>query len=92
MTVAELLRNVVDSQIAEAEFAQEFFKLLRAPDISHSEAQCLNELVDDVNMAEHISPLFQRGFVWKVEECLRLLTSGTSASEIRRFFATNRAP
>jgi hypothetical protein len=51
----------------------------------------LSELVEDVNMAEHIGPLFDDRFIWRVEECLRLLSSDASAPDIRNFFATNRA-
>jgi hypothetical protein len=35
-----------------------------------AEAQCLNELVDDVNVAEHIGPLFQSAHI--VEQRLTL--------------------
>ena len=92
MTIADLLRGAVAGCISEARFTENFFKLFRDPRISGAEARCLNELVDDVNMAEHIGPLFDGAFVWKAGECLRLLSEGTSASEIRRFFATNSAP
>jgi hypothetical protein len=92
MTVAELLKSVVAGCTTEAQFTQDFFKLFRNRRISDAEAQCLDELVDEVNMAEHVGPLFDSAFVWRVEECLRLLSARTSASDIRKFFATNRAP
>jgi len=92
MTVAELLKSVVAGCVTEAQFTEDFFKIFRDRRIPDAEAQCLNELVDDVNMAEHVGPLFDRAFIWKAEECLRLLSSGISAPEIRKFFATNRAP
>jgi hypothetical protein len=92
MTVAELLKSVVAGCITEAQFTEDFFRLFRDTRISDAEALCLDELVDDVNMAEHVGPLFHRAFVWKAEECLRLLSSGAPAPEIRKFFATNCAP
>ena len=90
MTVVELLKNVVAGCITEPQFFEEFSRLFRggAP-IPDAEGQCLSELVEDVNMAEHIGPLFDDRFVWRVEECLRLLSSGASAQEIRNFFAAN---
>jgi hypothetical protein len=92
MTVTELLRDIVKGCITEEQFFEEFSRLFRGGSpIPDPEAQCLSELVEDVNMAEHIGPLFDDGFVWRVEECLRLLSAGASASEIRKFFATNRA-
>lgn len=93
MTVTELLRGVVDGFITEAQFFEEFSRLFRGgPPIPDAEAQCLSELVEDVNMAEHIGPLFQSDFLWRVEECLRLLSAGTSAPEIKGFFARNSGP
>jgi hypothetical protein len=92
MTAAELLKSVVAGCVTEAQFMQDFGKLFRDPRIPDAEGQCLSELVEYVNMAEHIGPLFASAFVWTVEECLRLLSSGASAPEIKRFFATNRAP
>jgi hypothetical protein len=93
MTVTELLRSVVEGGITEARFFEEFSGIFRGgPPIPDAEAQCLSELVEDVNVAEHIGPLFHDGFVWRAGECLRLLAAGASAREIRKFFATNRAP
>jgi hypothetical protein len=92
MTVLELLKGVFGS-VMEAQFMEDFSKLFRGgPRISDAEAQCLSELVEDVNMAEHGGSLFDTAFVWRVEECLRLLSAGASASEIRSFFAKHRGP
>jgi hypothetical protein len=91
MAVLELLKSVAAGCITEAQFFAEFSRLFRGGSpIPDAEAQCLSELVEDVNVAEHIGPLFDDRFVRKVEECLRLLSSGTSALEIKQFFATNR--
>ena len=91
MTVLELLKNVVDGCVTEPQFFAEFSRLFRGgPPIPDAEAQCLSELVEDINMAEHIGQLFDDRFVRRVQECLRLLSSGASAQEIRNFFATNR--
>jgi fatty acid-binding protein DegV len=93
MTVLELLKGVVGSGITETQFMEDFSKLFRGGlRIPNAEAQCLSELVEDVNMAEHGGSLFDAGFVWRVEECLRLLSAGASASEIRSFFAKHRGP
>ena len=92
MTLAELLRGVVAGSVTEAQFTENFFRLLRSRGSSDVEAECLDELVEDVNMSEHMGELFDKGFVWRCEECLRLLSEGRSASEIRRFFGTNTAP
>jgi hypothetical protein len=93
MTVTELLRGVVQGCVTEAESFEEFSRLFRGgPPIPEAEARCLSELVEDVNMAEHVGPLFNDRFVWRVEECLRLLEAGASASEVRRFFVTYRGP
>jgi len=93
MTVVELLRGVVTGAVTEVQFMEDFSELFRGgPGIPDGEAQCLSELVEYVNMAEHVGPLFDRAFVWKCEECLRLLSEGRSAPEIRSFFATSPAP
>src|SRR4051794_15207194 len=91
MTVQELLKKVVSGDISEAQFMDNFRELFRgdAP-VREAEAQCLSVLVEDVNMAEHVGPLFDSTFVRRVEECLRLLTAGASASEIKRSFAADR--
>ena len=93
MTVLELLKGAVDGHVTERQFVEEFFKFFRGgPPIPDAEAQCLSELVDDVNMAEHGGSLFGPTFIWRVEECLRLLSTSASASEIRSFFIKHRGP
>ena len=92
MTVIELLRGIVGGSITEAQFAEDFFRLFGVPGNSDAETECLNELIDDINMAEHVGPLFTKDFLWEVEGCLRLLSEGASPTEIRKFFATNPAP
>jgi hypothetical protein len=92
MTVPELLRGVVKGCITEDQLFEEFSRFFRGGSpIPDAEAQCLSELVEDVNMAEHIGPLFDDRFVWRVEESLQLVAAGASASVIRKLFATNRA-
>lgn len=93
MTVSELLKGAVGGGITEARFMEEFSKVFRGgPPIPDAEAQCLSELVEDVNMAEHGGSLFNATFVWRVEECLRLLSAGASATEMRSFFRKHRGP
>ncbi len=93
MTVLELLKGAVRRSVAEECFIEDFYKLFRGKSpIPDAEAQCLSVLVEDVNMAEHGGVLFDTGFVWRAEECLRLLSVGASALEIRSFFAKHRGP
>jgi hypothetical protein len=91
MTVPELLNGVISGRITEVQFMENFSKLFRGDSqMPGAEAQCLNEFVEDVNMAEHGGKLFDGSFLWRVEECLRLLSAEASASEIRSFFAQHR--
>jgi hypothetical protein len=91
MTVAELLKGTVAGCITEAKFMEEFSSLFRGSlPMSAAESQCLNELIEDVNMAEHGGRLFDEQFVSKAEECLRQLDAGASSSEIKGFFRANR--
>jgi hypothetical protein len=89
MTVIDLLNAILAKRIDEALFLDHYQERLRDPQIGGADAECLNQLIDDVNMAEHVPPLFDRAFLWRVEECARLLDSGASATEIRKFFATH---
>lgn len=93
MTVIELLKGAIGGGIAETQFMEEFFKIFhdRQP-IPDAEAQCLSELLEDVNMAEHSGSLFDATFLWRVQECLRLVSTGASASDIRNFFSKHRGP
>lgn len=93
MTVLELLNGAVGGGVTEAQFMEGFSKAFRCgPAIPDAEAQCLSELVEDVNMAEHGGSLFNATFIWRVEECLRLLSAGASPSDIRNFFKKHRGP
>ncbi len=91
LTVTELLKSVVAGQVTEKQFMEDYSRLFRGDQpMSPAESQCLSELVEDVNMAEHVGPLFDNRFIWRLEECLRHLEAGSSASEIKNFFRVNR--
>jgi hypothetical protein len=90
MTVSDLLKGVVAGCITEAKFMEEFSTLFRGSlPMSPAESECLNELIEDVNMAEHVGHLFDHQFVSKAEECLRQLNARASATEIKGFFRAN---